>query len=458
MQEQLTRTGLNSAFWSIRVERTTLIALCIVLFATVFGLFSEDASIGFLAAVMQLALIFTCAKLSLFSIFPALVTFCLFQELAALSGWEVYGLLGVGGVPLYFDELKVCTYALNLIVLYFLLFTNCLENERALLGAKFEISPEVSSALLFMALCITLLIFPSLPSLSAFSSGRRFDQGILPFAGWSIIPFFLLSVALGSVKHRRMTMGAIAFVVVWYAFHGERVEALGFIALLVIKYYCDNRGVSGTAFKIAIFSLIIIPIFVSIGSLRSGSSLLGLEDLVRSILVQSTACDVTYVFNCAVDLFYRGLRLNGTTYLSYLINCIPLLEDPYSFNKAIMEYYYTAGGGLFFAEPIANFGFLFSIPFTAVFFSLIVWIISRKSKYAYLVYCTLVIAIFRLAWYGLNYPIVTIVYFVPFVLVFSKLLEPMKRESGKTLESNRVHGTQKRDADESSRHVSTTVH
>lgn len=201
-----------------------------------------------------------------------------------------------------------------------------------------------------------------------------------------------------------------------------RVETIGFAVLLAVRYYVVNKDRQGTGLKLAVVAAIIVPVFVAIGTLRSGSDALGVGELLRSVAIQSTACDVTYIFNCAVDLYYRGIQLGGETYLSYLVNCIPLLDDPYAFATVIERYYFTPGGGLFFAEAIANFGFLFSAVCSLVYLSLVAAVIARGGTWSYLVYSALMICVFRSAWYGLNYPITTIVYFVPFVMIVSKLL------------------------------------
>ena len=167
-------TGSSGKQKSPRLVKTAVLLVCFILILTVCGLIIENTFIGLFIAIIQLMVIFAYAKLSLFSVFPALLTFCLFQEYAAVNGWKVYGLLGAGYVPIYFGELKTCTYVLNLIILYLILFTNCLNNEQELLKTSFRISPEASLIFLTLALTVTLLIFPSFPNLATFSPGNPF--------------------------------------------------------------------------------------------------------------------------------------------------------------------------------------------------------------------------------------------------------------------------------------------
>ena len=393
-----------------------------MLATSVFGLIYQGVTVGLLVALVQLVFIFACAKFSFFSFFPAIINFCLFQEYAAVKGWKVYGLLALGNVPLYFNELKICTYMTNMVIMIFILFTNCLRNEETLLKIKYHINAIASLTFVVLAVVVTILIFPNLPNLSNAGGGNRFDSGIIPFAGWSIIPFFLLAASLGNAKYLKIKIASIIFVIAWYVLRGERVEALGFTLFIAVRY-CFNSKNKKAIIKVIILMIFIIPIFISIGNLRIGLVDAGPRDLLQSIIIQATACDVTYIFNCAVDLFYSGIHLHGITYLSYLVNCVPLLDDPYSFSKVIQQYYYTAGGGLFFAEPIANFGFVFTLLLVISYITLVVYIVSHKGTYTYLVYSVFMISIFRSAWYGMNYPIVTLIYFIPFAILINSIFD-----------------------------------
>ena len=52
---------------------------------------------------------------------------------------------------------------------------------------KINISKNTVNIISIMAVVITIMIFPSLPH---FDMENRFNTGILPFTGWSCIPFF----------------------------------------------------------------------------------------------------------------------------------------------------------------------------------------------------------------------------------------------------------------------------
>ena len=311
---------------------------------------------------------------------------------------------------------------INIVIIFFVMFTNCLRNEEILLKIKYHINAKASLIFVVLAVVITILIFPNWPNLSNAGEGNRFYSGIIPFAGWSIVPFFLLAASLGNTKYVKIKIASIVFVIAWYVLRGERVEALGFVLFIAVKY-CFNSKNKKAIIKVIILMIFTIPIFISIGNLRIGLVNTGPRDLLQSIIIQATACDVTYIFNCAVDLFYSGIHLHGITYLSYLVNCVPLLDDPYSFSKVIQQYYYTAGGGLFFAEPIANFGFVFTLLLVISYIVLVAYIVSHEGTYTYLVYSVFMISIFRSAWYGMNYPILTLIYFIPFAILINSIFD-----------------------------------
>ena len=328
--------------------------------------------------MIQLIVIACIAKVSIFSLFAILVDFCLIQEYAAYIGVEVYGLLEITNVPVYFFEMFVCTYVFNAVLYLALTHSDCLKNESELFKEKLDVGFEFSIALSLMAVIITVLIFPTMPSLTSFSSTGRFNNGIISFSGWSCIPYFFLTIAIINKRASKFVIPMSVFVASWYVFHGERVDCIGFLALFAIKYYNEHPGKKVLAKEIA-GALIIGIVFVGVGFLRGKTTNVTLSDLIHGLLIQSTACDVTYVFNCAVDLAQSNISFHGITYLSYIINCLPLLSDPYSFQSYIHKFYYTAGGGHFFSEPVANFGIGFACLFSCLYILFLVSVVRKKN-------------------------------------------------------------------------------
>ena len=411
---------------SIKVKKNSLYFLMLTAFVATVAYCMKSPTTCLIVVLLQLGAILWTAKVSLFSVFAVLVNFCLVQQYAAYVGIEVYGLLEITDVPIYYYEMFVCTYVFNAILHLVLSNSASLENEADLFKEKLDVGFDFSIILSVAAVIITLLIFPSIPSLVSFSSIGRFNGGILSFSGWSCIPYFFLSVSLINHKSTRFVVPMAIFVSAWYIFHGERVDCIGFLTLFAVKYFNEHPG-KKAIIKELTCALIVGIVFVGVGSLRGGTSNVKLSDLLHGLLIQSTACDVTYVFNCAVDLAKNNNLFRGITYLSYVVNCVPLLKDPYSFQSCIHEYYFTAGGGHFFAEPIANFGLGFAWLFSCIYIVFLVWVVRKKSRYHYMVYAAISITIFRSAWYGLNYPITTILYFAPAVLIGYDLVFSEKR-------------------------------
>lgn len=405
------------------IKRKDFNCYFVISLITLIGFVCNNETLQLFIALIQLVAVILRARISLFSILTGLLNFCLLQQYAAYTGWKVYGLLSISTTPIYYNELCICIYCFNLLMLFFILFTDIIKNEEKLFSVEIEFEKFLSLLLLIFALAITILIFPSLPTLINFASGSRFRQGILQFSGWSIVPYFFLAAASTNNKINKLTITCIMIIVLWYAFHGERVEGIGFMTFLAIKYYHQNKTDKSTLLKIGILGAIFVVIFIAIGILRTGVSDITVSNLINNIIIQPTACDVTYVFNCAVDLWKRGTQYGGITYLSYLANCIPRMDDPYSFAYVIQKDYYTAGGGLFFAEPIANFGIAFSIIISFLYILCIANIIKHNTRYTYLLYSALCISVFRSAWYGLNYPIITMLYFAPFVLLLNQIFK-----------------------------------
>lgn len=412
----------------LKIKRKNLYLHVILLFCGMLFMLIKNPTFCLLIAIVQMCLIIMKAKFSIFSIFTFLIDFCLLQEYGAYVGWNVYGLLSYTYVPIYFYEMFLCTFLFNEFVLWFMDLSNCIKNERMLFDVQVNVGFKLSVLLCIFAVIITVLIFPSLPSLSSFTTENRFNSGYLSFQGWSCMPYFFLAIAIMNKRCSKCALISIFFVMSWYVFHGERVDCIGFLSLLAIKYYNENRNKKTVIMRIVLIIGGVVALFVAVGMLRAGMKNIKVTDVVNGILIQSTACDVTYVFNCAMDLAKKGECLHGITYLSYIVNCVPLLNDPYSFESYIHDYYYTAGGGHFFAEPVANFGIPFTIVFSFFYILFLTRVVRKATRYRYMVYAALCISIFRSAWYGLNYPIVTILYFTPVILFASEFMKKIVKK------------------------------
>lgn len=405
---------------SLKINRNFLF---VVLSLAIFTLLLTSLKLDFfliLLVILEVVLIAKKARISFFTVLSFVLSYSLLQEYSAFKGYDVYGLMNMHLVPIYFYELASLTSLFNCAIISAVYMTSAVKKEKELVTTRLSFSKNTSVIFCLFAIVISILIFPNLPSIgSVLSEEQRFYSGILPFRGWSSLPFFFLAVSLMGQKEKTSAMFKITmcFVCSWYVFHGERVDCLGFLILIFIWYYYNHADNRKIFLRILLVGFTVCVLMVLVGEIRSGSEL-SLEKLINRVVVQSTACDTTHVFNCAVDAWKNGKGFGGYTFLSYLVNCIPLLDDPYSFQSLIRDIgYSTAGGGLLFAEGYANFGYLFSLLSAIIFLVLFTLVIKRTTRYRFLIYVELCISIFRICWYGFNYPMTTLIYFVPLVWI-----------------------------------------
>lgn len=402
----------------LRVPKTSIYAIGIFVFLSIIGYYIKNPTMGLACCMIELGYIVFRARFSIISMFSFLLNYCAVMEYLAYEGLHVYGLLNLKIVPVYYWEFITCCFILNIITVILISTTDLLKDEKEIYSNRFNVSKKVIIILLIVAIIITLMIFPSVPG--TFAGSNRFTSGILPFRGWSCIPFFFLSVGIISKKQVRTVAFSVFFVCAWYVLHGERVEAMGMIVFVIFWIFNTRKMTLSRKIGICILAIAALLSLTAIGIFRGGTQA-SVSSIIRNLVIQSTACDVTHIFNCAVDLWKENNGYNGITYMSYLINCIPLLKDDYSFQKRIAVDYSTAGGGLFFAEPYANGGIMLIVLICILWFVFIRIIVKRKTIYCTIIYIELVLSIFRTAWYGLNYPIITIMYFVPFTVLLNNL-------------------------------------
>lgn len=401
----------------VRIDRKSSCLFLLLLITVLFGCVTKSAAICLGCAVIQVIMVCWKAGLSFLSAFCFIINYCLLPQYIAYTGGNVFGLLGLGYIKIYFFELCYCCYALNTVIFSFIVFTSFIRNERKVFKKNYSFSHTTVILLSIAAVLLTLLIFPDIPL--GFNVENRFNRGIIPFSGWSCIPFFLLSLGLLSQKRKKIVYSATGFVCLWYMMHGERVDVIGMLFFIAMVFFHSKKRRKQDIIGAALIGMFLVAILLAIGSWRDGERF-SIRYLISSVVIQSTVCDVTNVFNASMDTFYKGNTFGGVTYLSYLINCIPKMPDNYSFQYLIGKTYRSAGGGIFFAEPIANFGFVFTAMEIFLFAYFIYFITKKQTKYRSLIYAELCLSIFRTAWYGLNYPIVTILYFIPAVLLLNK--------------------------------------
>ena len=260
------------------VKKHDFIIIICTLFCGLGVLFINDPTVCLAIALIQTIMIFKKAKISLFSILAFLLNFCLIQEYGAYVGWDVYGLLAFKQVPIYFYEMFICVFSFNLILYCVLSISNCLENEGKLFTLNVDAGFQISVLLIIAAVGITFLMFPTIPSLGAFVLTNRFTRGILPFTGWSCMPPFFMAIAIMNERCRKCAIFVTVIIVFWYVFHGERVDCMGLLAFLAIKYYNNNRNNKNTIMKIGVIAGCVVVLFVAAGAVEFITCVKSIED------------------------------------------------------------------------------------------------------------------------------------------------------------------------------------
>ena len=137
-------------------------------------------------------------------------------------------------MPFYFDDLTIATFSFLLTAYWFVNFTEILEREKRIYNSNLKIGKLTGVVFVLLAFILVLMIFPSMPSLT-FSEGSRARNESLPY-GLVLLSFVLLGISFDTLKRNKWLGAIYVFVIFWVFGHGERVEVLGFLSYLALKY------------------------------------------------------------------------------------------------------------------------------------------------------------------------------------------------------------------------------
>lgn len=408
---------------SIKISDILNFLLMVVLSIIVYYIGTEIFQFCFI--IFLLFIIVRKAKFSFFSVLTFLLVFTLFQEFAMDVFNVGTGMLKTGRESKnHFNELYICTNIFCVVEYLFMSVTKIIENEREFYLLKINISSFLAKILSFMSLIITLLIFPSIPNFKT-TTVNRFTSGILPFSGFAGLALLLIGITYDAGKKNKIIYFNDFLIVLWFFGHAERVEALGLIVYLLLKYINQSSEdlknflqVIKKHYKLIFLCFLLVVFLVIIGLTRDGKSAedgISLNLILSRIFVQSTASDVAYIFNCSVELFENGNMFNGSTYMSYLSKLLLFFEHSISPEEAIQQYYFTMGGCPFFAEIVMNFGMKGILPMITIFFLVHSLILRKVTMFRAIFWIPIVIEIFRTAWYGWTGWFRMSVYMVPII-------------------------------------------
>lgn len=361
-----------------------------------------------LFAVFIFVLIYLKAKYSFFTVLSFIMLFSYMQIIVYRLTGECSGMLILAGkrMPFYFTEMSIAFIHFFLTELFFVWFTNIIENEKKIYAVGTGMNLFLAIVFLMTAIILIILVFPSMPTFRLNISIRR-TQGISGLYGFVLLAFGLAALTIDiSFKYKFFHLGYF-LILFWVFGHGERVEALGFFIYYILKImnHIDLeivwKKVAKYKRRIMLGIAAFIVLFcVWIGEYRMGTTNITFLMILRRLILQGTCGDVLYIFNCAIDMWKHDILTYGYTYLDYLLQLIPGATTKYSSAAVIQKYYFTLGGGFFFVEPMMNFGMIWTLFSNIEFFIVMNLMLRKSSKIRTFMWIPVVIEIFRITWYG----------------------------------------------------------
>lgn len=390
--------------------RSKIYPYVFLIFLGGFVLFFQSPILLFSYAVLLFILIMATAKISFFSELSFILTFSYMQGVIhQINGIEGSTLAWAGEeMPFYFAELSMATISFLLTMLWFVWFTPLIKHERQIYLKGSGIRLGTGILFIVIAFMLLLLVFPSLPTVSFGEATRARNESLSGLYGLVLTALLLCSLTIDLSFKYKPFVAAYFLVCFWIMGHGERVEVLGFLSYYGLKliHYYDFGNLKKSIARhrkksLYIGGIIILFLAMWVGMARSGYyNSISLGMLLYNLIVQPTCGDIVYVFNCAADMWHTGNGTYGYTYLQYLTELIPGATDQFSPAVILLDRYKTMGGGLFFTEPMMNFGIIGVIVFNIEFCIVMNIILKKSSNYRAWFWIPITIEIFRIAWYG----------------------------------------------------------
>ena len=412
--------------------KSKVTAFLIIFITNILLLILGNPILLLISSLALLILIICKSKVSYFSELSFILWFSYLQGILHKVVGVTGSTLAWAGVtmPFYFNELSIASVSFLLTMLWFVWFTGLISNEKRLYLYNNRITYQTAVLLQITSVILVILVFPSIPTFKMDIALRR-TQGLSGLYGFLLIALILASLTIDqSFKHKKMNL-IYLFIVVWVFGHAERVEVLGFLSYYAIKtlnhYDFENvRRTIARAHKRKIFfgGVAVLLLAMWIGMTRmSDISHVNLGLILYNLVVQPTCGDVVYVFNCATDLWKNGNAVHGLTYIDYLLQLFPGSTSAYSPAVVIMKYYTTMGGGLFYTEPMMNFGILGVVFFNIEFCVVMNFILKKSNRYRTFFWIPIVIEVFRTCWYGRSGWILAAFIEVPllYIIIYSVL-------------------------------------
>lgn len=349
------------------------------------------------------------------------------REVAGDIGGSTLAFVG-RTMPYYYDDLAISIISFLLTVLFFCWFTKLIKREKKFYAIDIKLNNTTAIGFVFCAFILVLLVFPSMPTLNYASGGRARNESV-PY-GVVMLALVLLGICCDSCKQHKWFYGIYLFVIVWIFGHGERVELLGLISYISLRYmnkinFSNIKTSIKKHKKRLVYAGVILAVFFAaiIGFKRNDSgSIITVQYFLTNLFIQGTAGDAVYDFNCAADMWYAGDGMYGLTYLDYLIQLVPGANSNYSPAVILFNRYNTMGGSLFFGEAMMNFGIIGVLIFNVVFLAFFNCFLNSSKHIKSWMWIPVVIEVFRICWYGINGWILATFIEVPLLYFCSRLV------------------------------------
>ena len=418
----------------MKIKLGNIISLMLTLVIMIsYYAYNKNPNIIFIGNIILGILICLKCKTSIFSLKIIILNYVLIPLAFQFNTGKSSGILGLGYYHLNYDIANLLIYVYSLIIYLYITNTNLLKYENSKQKSNFSFSTVSSIFGCIIAIIFTFIAFPNL----LFGGTRdRFDSLLLGHA-WNHLVIISLLFAYPNLQKSLFVKISYMFCILWFLISGERVDMIGLIACVmfisITKKFSkiDKKLIINKFIKIlkyGILSLVIVSVLVLIGEKRNANSI-SLSDIPRKILIQSTAADISYVYNISIKYRKEHSLMYGKSYINYLKNTIPI-KKVNTLDFVLRDCYGSPGGLFLLSEPYMNFGILGIVMFAILECIVIEWILKQKSKYSYFLYLFILATQFRICWYGLYYIETGILYFIPLLyLIFSIIDQKMKKQS-----------------------------
>ena len=190
---------------------------------------------------------------------------------------------------------------------------------------------------------------------------------------------------------------------------GDRVDSIAAVVMLLLIVKDKNIAFETQPTKQAIaaggIALFIINLY---GGAARGGNQLSANIILHSIYAQQTVSDVVYVFLCSIQYFFTAgaaPEVLGNTIFGSI---------PSPFYGVLSNYNYTIflkknflpnpGGGLFYSEGMLALGPVGVLAYAWCYAKIIYYLFrKRHSRYAAVIFLTLILMVCRTQWYGMLY-------------------------------------------------------